>query len=68
MNINQYKELKNSEIEAFRYIDTQLVSKETLFKKSEFDNLDHDNCLKKAIELGWRWDNNTGKYYRIIGY
>lgn len=68
MNITQYKELKNHEIEAFREIDTQYVSKETLFKKSEFEGLTEDERLTKTIELGWRWDIITGKYYRIIGY
>lgn len=68
MNITNYKELKNHEIEAFRAIDTQFVSKETLFKKSEFKGLTVDECHSKAIEVGWRWDILTGKYYRVIGY
>ena len=68
MNIQQYKDFKNSDIEAFQAIDTQYVSQKTLFKKTEFQGLTEDECLTKAIELGWRWDISTGKYYRIVGY
>ena len=68
MNIQQYKKLKDSEIEAMMAVDTQYVSPKTLFKKTEFKGLTEEDCWKKAIELGWRFDIRTGKFYRIIGY
>lgn len=69
MNIQQYKKLKDNEIEAMMAIGTQYVSPKTLFKKTEFKDLtEEEDCWKKAIELGWRFDSRTGKFYRIIGY
>lgn len=68
MNIQQYTELKNSEIDALNAIDIQYVNPKTLFKKTEFQDLTEAQCLTKAIELGWRWDVSKGKYFRIIGY
>ena len=68
MNIEQYKTLKASELEALRTVDTLYVSKQTLFKKKEFRGLSEEECWDKAIELGWRWDLAMGKFYRSIGY
>ena len=64
MNIEQYKALKQHEIEAFRteYI---YVSPKTLFRMEEFKGLSEDECLTKAIFLGWRFDMTKGKYYRM---
>ncbi|MCQ4924946.1 hypothetical protein NE686_17735 [Tissierella carlieri] len=64
MNIKQYKALKEHELEAFRteYI---YVSPRTLFRKEEFKGLSEGECLSKAISLGWRWDINRGKYYKM---
>lgn len=68
MNIEQYKELKNSDIEALRAVDMQYVSRETLFKKSEFSGLSEEEQASKAYDLGWRWDIRTSRYFRIAGY
>lgn len=68
MNITCYQEMKRHDLDAFRAIDSQYVSKDVLFKKSEFEGLSDEERLTKAIEHGWRWDITTGKYYRIIGY
>jgi hypothetical protein len=68
MNIQHYKDLKSSDIEGLQAVDTLYVTPNTLFKKTEFQGLTEDERLTKAIELGWRWDIPTGKYYRIIGY
>jgi hypothetical protein len=40
------------------------VSKNTLFKKSEYKGLSEDDCWIKAIEDGWRWDRDKNKFYR----
>lgn len=65
MNIKQYQALRENDIETFRaeYI---YVSPKTLFRKEDFKGLSKDECLTKAISLGWRWDMSKGKYYRMI--
>ena len=48
-------------------IATLLVSKRVLFGKKEYQGLTDEQCWSKAIEDGWRWDYQKGKFYRIIG-
>lgn len=48
-------------------IETLFVSKKVLFGKKEYQGFTDEQCWLKAIEDGWRWDYQKGKFYRIIG-
>ena len=45
------------------------ISEEELFSRVEFAHIAEDEYKRSyAMDLGWRWNIDNGKWYRIKGY
>jgi hypothetical protein len=45
------------------------IPEEELFDRTEFQHFtEHEHKASYAVDLGWRWNVDNGKWYRIRGY
>lgn len=48
---------------------TVSISQEELFNRVEFQHIEkHEHKILYAVDLGWRYNVDNGKWYRIKGH
>lgn len=72
--INKEWHEDNHPLKGYKWsIQTELgivsISEEELFNRPEFHHFsDHEYMVSYAMDLGWRYNVDIGKWYRIKGF